>query len=313
MAGKGSRSRAAGPDELEGLTPLEARLRRAQHRLNGNRLGLVRAIMGDCAETFYLSSHELARRYNVHAATIVRTAQVLGYERFADFASDLRQHFMLRFTPYTVMRAAAKQGRRIADHIFNSLDRDLENLSLLRSGLDPRRLIELARLIHRSRRILIVGVDLATSLASFLAYGLVPLGFNAEAPVGSEGNLQHKIRLLGKEDLLVAISFGRCLRVTVESVLRARERKVPTFGITDSDTTPIARYCDSYMIVPIFGATFTGSYVAPMAAINAILVACAHIKPGRSLALLRQIEKEYDSGSRWYKEPQRRSSNQRRR
>lgn len=308
-----SKDRAAGWDGLDGLTPLEARLRKAQHRLNGSRLNLVRAIMSDCAETFYLSSHEMARRYNVHAATIVRTAQALGYERFAEFASDLRQHFILRFTPYTVMRAAAKQRRRVADHIFNSLDRDLENLNLLRSALDVRRVMELARLIHRSRRILVVGVDLASSLASFLAYGLVPLGFNAEAPVGSEGNLQHKIRLLNKRDLLVAISFGRCLRITVESVLRAKERNVPTFGITDSDTTPIARYCDSYLIAPIFSATFTGSYVAPMAVINSILVACAHIKPGRSLALLRQIEREYDIGSRWYKEPQRRSNSRGRR
>ena len=74
-----------------------------------------------------------------------------------------------------------------------------------------RRVVELATQIHRSRRILVVGVDLAASLAWFLAYGLMPLGLNAEAPVGSAGNLQHKIDGLGDKDLLIAISFGRCL------------------------------------------------------------------------------------------------------
>ena len=97
--------------------------------------------------------------------------------------------------------------------------------------------------MHRSRRILVVGVDLAASLAWFLAYGLAPLGFAAEAPVGSAGNLQHRIDALTGEDLVIAISFGRCLRETVESVLRARDRGVPTFGITDGSTTPLAMYC----------------------------------------------------------------------
>jgi hypothetical protein len=38
--------------------------------------------------------------------------------------------------------------------------------------------------------------------------------------------------------------------------------------------------------------------VAPIAAMDALFVACAHIQPQRSLALLQQ--KDEDSRSRWY-------------
>jgi DNA-binding MurR/RpiR family transcriptional regulator len=148
----------------------------------------------------------------------------------------------------------------------------------------------------------VVGADLATALASFLAYALLPLGFDAECPVATGGNLQHKTRLLTKNDLLVAISFGRCLRVTVEAAKLARSRGVPTVAITDSDTTPLARECDSYFVVSTTGATFSGSYVAPMALLNAVVLACAEIAPRRALALLRQTEKDYLSGPRWYEE-----------
>jgi DNA-binding MurR/RpiR family transcriptional regulator len=148
----------------------------------------------------------------------------------------------------------------------------------------------------------VVASDLAASLASFLAYALLPLGFDAEAPTGSWGNLQHKVRLLGKKDLLVAISFGRCLRVTVEAAKLARSRGVPTVAITDSDTTPLARYCEAYFVASTSGASFAGSYVAPIALLSAIALACAEIAPRRSLALLRQTEKEYLSGPRWYEE-----------
>ena len=295
-----------GDKEKPAGTPLEVRFAHAQ--LSRNRRELIRAILDNHEQAYFLSSRELAKRYNVDAATVVRAIQDLGYERFADFAADLREHFVRQITPYTVLKAATRKRRSVADHVDDGLERDTENLRVLKSSLERERVVELATLMHRSRRILVVGVDLAASLAWFLAYGLAPLGFAAEAPVGSAGNLQHKIDVLTNDDLVIAISFGRCLRETVESVLRARERGVPTFGITDGNTTPIAMNCDGHLIAPISSPSFTGSYVAPMALINAIIHACAHLQPKRALAMLGRTEAEYRSGERWYLEPVRASN-----
>jgi len=288
------------------LTSLEVRF--AKSPLSGSRRRLIREILDNHEETFFLSSRELAKRYNVDAATIVRTVQALGYDRFADFAADLRQHFVNHITPYTVLKAATQEKRSVTQQIQHCLERDVESLSILRSSLAADRVVDLAKRIHGARNILVVGVDLAASLAWFLAYGLTPLGFSAEAPTGSTGNLQHKIDLLTVKDLLVAISFGKCLRETVEAVDRARGRGIPTFGITDSDTTPIALHCEDYLLAPTSSPSFTGSYVAPMALLNTIIVACAHLRPKRALAMLSRTEQEYRTGRRWYQEPLRRSN-----
>ena len=284
-------------------TPLEVRFARSP--LSRHRRQLIRSILDNPQEAYFLSSRELARRYDVDAATIVRTIQALGYQRFADFAADLREHFVRQITPYTVLKAASEQKRSVAGHVVNGLDRDGENLSVLKATLDTERVVALAEQIHRARRIVVVGVDLAASLSWFLAYGLMTLGFEAEAPAGSAGNLQHKVDLLSDRDLLVAISFGRCLRDTMHAVLRARERGVPTFGITDGNTTPIAMYCGGYLLAPISSPSFTGSYVAPMALVNAITLACTHLQPKRALAILRRTEEDYKSGERWYQDPRR--------
>ena len=281
-------------------TAIEQRLAEAESRLNPRRRRIIQAALENPDETFFLSSRALARKHRVDPATIVRTIQVLGYRQYADFLKDLREHFVQRITPYRIAEATAREKRSVADHVRHSLERDLHNLDAVRSGLDPTRAVDLARRIHRARSILVVGVDLAASLAWFLAYGLEALGFDAEAPVGSAGHLQHKVRRLSPHDLVIAISFGRCLRVTIDAVMDAHSRGVPTFGITDSGTTPIARTSDAYLLAPISASTFTGSYAAPMAVLNAVLVACAQLKPRRSLAVLRQTEKEYLSGPRWY-------------
>lgn len=303
---------ATSPDgntEKAALTSLEARFLRAH--LSRNRRELIRAILDNHEEAYFLSSRELAKRYNVDAATVVRAIQDLGYERFADFAADLREHFVRQITPYAVLEAATRKRRSVADHVHGGLERDVENLRILKSTLQTERVVELAARMHRSRRILVVGVDLAASLAWFLAYGLAPLGFAAEAPVGSAGNLQHKIDVLTRDDLVIAMSFGRCLRETVESVRRAHDRRVPTFGITDGNTTPLARYCDGYLIAPISSPSYTGSYVAPMALIDAIILACAHLQPKRALAMLSRTEAEYRSGERWYQDSPRSSNGSR--
>ena len=288
-------------------TPLEVRF--AQTELSRHRRQLMREILDNSEEAYFLSSRELARRYKVDAATIVRTIQALGYERFADFAADLREHFVKRITPYTVLKAASQEKRSVAGHVLNGLERDSENLSVLMSTINVDDVVALAKQIHRARRILVIGVDLAASLAWFLAYGLMPLGFAAEAPIGSAGNVLHKVGLLTDKDLLIAISFGRCLKETVNAVERARARKVPTFGITDGNTTPIAMQCDAHLLAPIGSPSFTGSYVAPMALINAITLACTHLQPKRALAILRRTEEDYRSGERWYQEPLRAGTN----
>jgi DNA-binding MurR/RpiR family transcriptional regulator len=285
-----------------GQTPLEVRLERAERHLNQRRRRLVQAILENARETCFLSSRELAKRHRVDPATIVRTVQALGYEKFSEFATDLRGHFLQSLTPYAVMQAAASQEFDLRDRIRQTLHEDVERLRALQSSLSPDQVIAVARQIHRAKRVVVVGVDLAASLSWFLAYGLTALGFHAEAPVGSAGNLLHHVRFLTPNDLLIAISFRKCLRETVEAVRLARSREVPTCGITDSGESPLGRYCDRYLSVSIESSSIAGSYVAAMCVLNTIIVGCALQSPKRSLAALRTTREEYLSGRRWFQE-----------
>src|SRR5580692_4925160 len=164
-----------------GRTPLEIRFAKSQTKLSISRKKMLGMILENPGDTFFLSSRELAKRYDVDAATIVRTIQALGYAKFAEFAADLRSHFIMRITPYTALKAASQQRRSPADRIRHGVEMDLRNLQSLRTALDPERIIALSRLVKRARRIMIVGIDLAAALSWHLAYGLVHLGFPADA------------------------------------------------------------------------------------------------------------------------------------
>ena len=285
---------------LKWNTPLEQRMQHANSRLSSRRRQLLESILENAEQTYHLSSRKLARKYGVDAATIVRTIQALGYEQFAEFASDLRSHFVTRITAYRTMKLATREGRSVEGHVQKSLEMDRANFDALRESVPPERVVELARKLIKARQIVVVGVDLAYSPAWFLGYSLSWLGLHAEVPVGSSGNLHHRVRGLGSGDIVVAISFGRCLRTTVEAARVARERRAWTFGITDASNSPIARVCHDHWVISVTSPSFNGSYVAVLGALNALQVACAHVRSRRSLQRLREIDRDEAAVGRWY-------------
>lgn len=96
--------------------------------------------------------------------------------------------------------------------------------------------------------------------------------------------------------------FGQCLRETVEAAKRARWQGVATFGITGGDKALIARSCERHTVASVTRASFLDSYAASVAASNAILIACAHSQPKRSLEVLAQSDRKDREGTRWYQE-----------
>jgi RpiR family carbohydrate utilization transcriptional regulator len=281
---------------------LPERWQAARDKLSDGRRRLVDGILEHLDETVFLTSPELAVRFDTDPATVVRTVQALGYIGFADFSRDLRSYFLSQVNPYRVMAAEAEDHKGAAHHVRASLQRDLQNVQRVNDGLDPAALVELGERIGRCRHVIVVAGDLDHSVAHFLAYSLSGIGISATAPTG-EGLTLCQLRAVTPEDACLGIGFRRCLRVPVDAVRTARASGAFTLAITDSHSTPLARQAERSLLAPIDAESFAGSYVGPLVAINALLVSCAHANPERTLALLKPTEAEYRDGLRWYREP----------
>src|SRR5256885_17074051 len=124
-------------DSQAWMSPLENRFAKLELNLNSSRRRLLRQILDNSEDAYFLSSRELAKRYEVDTATIVRTIQALGYKRYADFLADLRSHFVSRITPYSLMKTATRERRGLAERVNRSLEMESRNLDALRSSLHP--------------------------------------------------------------------------------------------------------------------------------------------------------------------------------
>jgi RpiR family carbohydrate utilization transcriptional regulator len=272
--------------------------------LSDRRQQIIRPVLANPRQYVLLSVRDMASQLGTDAATMVRIVRGMGFENYRAFQHHLHEASIAYATSLDTMQAsgAGKNGagkNGAAAVARESIDQDVKNLNALRGSVELERIAAIASRVHSSRRVLIFGGDAATSLVIFFEYSLTLLGLPVFAGTG-HGRIGHLARTVTPKDLVFAISFRRGLRMTVEGLERARESGAYCVGIADTLLSPLARIADTCFIASTETPSFGVSYAAPMALLNALVAACANVRRRQTLKLLREVDAEQRSGSRWY-------------
>lgn len=266
--------------------------------LSSKRQEIVRPILEHPRDYVLLSVRAMAKRLHTDPATVVRIVRGLGFGSYRDFQRHLHDLSIAFATSLDTMQSSGRVSS-MPTYVREALEQDLKNLHGLKNSLDAPRLVSLAKRFYEARRIVILAGDLAAILADYLEYQITLLGLPVFTGT-SAGRIAHLVRTLNKRDLVLAISFRRGLRQTVEGVHLARERKAYCVGITDTYASPLARDCDEVFLTSVESTSFGASYAAPVALVNAILAACGQYRRPQTMALLKEIVEEQRKGFRWY-------------
>ena len=267
-------------------------------QLSAKRQEIIRPILEHPREYVLLSVRALATRLGTDPATIVRIVRGLGFSNYRAFQHHLHELSLAFATSLDTLQAAGRDHDMPA-FVRDSLEKDLKNLQGVKNSLDAKRLAALAKRLYEARRIVILAGDLASVLADFLDYHLTFLGLPMFTAT-SAGRITHLARSVNKRDVVIAITFRRGLRQTVEGIQHAREHGAYCVGITDTYLSPLARNCHELFIASIDSTSFGASYCAPVALIDALLAACAQYKRPHTLAVVKEIAEEQRKGFRWY-------------
>jgi RpiR family carbohydrate utilization transcriptional regulator len=267
-------------------------------QLSIKRQEIIRPILEHPREYVLLSVRAMAKRLRTDPATIVRIVRGLGFGSYREFQRHLHELSLAFATSLDTMQAGSRESS-MPSHVSESLEQDLKNLQGLKNSLDAQRLVALAKRFHEARRIVVLAGDLAMQLAHYLEYQISLLGLPIFAAT-STGRILHLVRSLNKQDLVVAISFRRGLRQTIEGAQQAHARGAYCVGISDTYVSPLARECDEIFLASIESTSFAASYVAPVALINSLLAAVGQYRRSQTLAIVKEIAEEQRRGFRWY-------------
>ena len=240
----------------------------------------------------------MGKRLRTDPATVVRIVRGLGFASYRDFQRHLHDLSIAFATSLDTMQSAGRVTSMPA-YVREALEQDLKNLHGLKNSLDAPRLVSLAKRFYEARRIVLLAGDLAAFLADYLEYQITLLGLPVFTAT-SAGRIAHLVRTVNQRDLVLATSFRRGLRQTVEGVHLAHARSAYCVGIADTYVSPLARECDEVFLASVESTSFGASYAAPVALVNAILAACGQYRRPQTLAILKEIAEEQRKGFRWY-------------
>ncbi len=267
-------------------------------QLSIKRQEIIRPILEHPREYVLLSVRAMAKRLHTDPATIVRIVRGLGFGSYREFQHHLHELSLAFATSLDTMQSGGRDPSMPA-HVLESLEQDLKNLQGLKNSLDAQRLVSLAKRFHEARRIVVLAGDLAIQLALYLEYQISLLGLPIFAAT-SAGRILHLVRSVNKQDLVIAISFRRGLRQTVEGAQQARARGAYCVGIADTYLSPMARECDEIFLASVESTSFGASYVAPVALFDSLLAAVGQYRRSQTLAIVKEIAEEQRKGFRWY-------------
>jgi len=266
--------------------------------LSIKRQEIIRPIQERPRDYVLLSIRDVAQKLGTDPATILRTVRSMGFPSYREFKSYLHELSIASATSLEGMKAASPNDSGLTSYGRKALDQDLHNLHALRNTLDMEKVVALAKRMYEARRILLIAGDMAISLVDFLDYKLTLLGLPVVS-ITSPGKTIHAVRVLTKKDLVIAISFRRGLRQTVEGLQQARSNGAYCVGITDTFVSPIARFSHECFLTSV-EAPFSNSYTAPISLLHVLFTICAHYRRTRTLALLEKVDYEQRHGFRWY-------------
>jgi RpiR family carbohydrate utilization transcriptional regulator len=266
--------------------------------LSAKRQEIIRPILEHPRDYVLLSVRAMAKRLRTDPATVVRIVRGLGFASYRDFQRHLHDLSIAFATSLDTMQSSGRVTSMPA-YVREALEQDLKNLHGLKNSLDAPRLVSLAKRFYDARRIVLLAGDLAAFLADYLEYQITLLGLPVFTAT-SAGRIAHLVRTVNQRDLVLAISFRRGLRQTVEGVHLAHARSAYCVGIADTYVSPLARECDEVFLASVESTSFGASYAAPVALVNAILAACGQYRRPQTLAILKEIAEEQRKGFRWY-------------
>jgi DNA-binding MurR/RpiR family transcriptional regulator len=272
-----------------GEDELSAVIQRLHSTLGGRQRQVARFALENLHELAFLSAGAVAKRADVHAATVVRFAQRLGFDGYAALQQHLRRH-LPQYPAFLELAGRSDAGTApVLEQCFAQGRRNLEQAS---RTVDALAFEATVTALTGCRRALVIGLGVARPVALYLESSLRITGTDVH-DVTDSVSLAQEIGLLSAEDVVFAIDFHRYYRETLDAVRAARGTGATVVCLTDSPVSPHAEHAHHTLTVPSEGAAPRTSLVPALALLEGLLAAITVRARERAASSMDRIDRQY--------------------
>lgn len=244
----------------------------------------------------FLTAAKLGKVVGISESTVVRFATHLGYKGYPEFQKALEE--LVRSKLNSVQRMEDTYGRISQSKILETvLKSDAQRVSETLEMIDESAFDMAVQTILEARHIYVVGIRSCAPLAEFLFFYLNLMMDQVHLLcTSSSSELFEQMIRIGREDVIIGISFPRYSMRTLKAMEFANNRSAKVITLTDSVHSPMNLYSSCNLIAKSDMASIVDSLVAPLSVINALIMAICMKKQGEvadTLEMLEQVWEEY--------------------
>jgi DNA-binding MurR/RpiR family transcriptional regulator len=241
-------------------------------RLSKGQKLIAEFIMNNYDKAAFMTASKLGDKVGISESTVVRFANALGYDGYPKLQKELQELIKTKLT--TVQRLEMSQDYTSEGTVLKKvLKADMDNIRATLEEMDTEIFQKVVNSIFNAKRIYIMGLRSSTTLAEYLGFYLNFILDNVNVVPSGISDVFEQMLRVGKDDLVIGISFPRYSLNTLKVLNFAKEQGAKVVGITDSHISPIATIADYTLIAHSNMASFVDSLVAPLSLINALTVA----------------------------------------
>jgi len=263
-------------------------------RLTPSQVKVVDYLLATAEEAVFLTTAQLGRRLGVSDATVVRLAQALGFRGYKQLKDHLRRCLRARLDTVSRLKRTVVQVKSLEDVLTSVLQADLANLRLTAEAISVGTFSQVVKELHSRDEAHIIGLRSAYSLAQFLASAMRYLGRNVHLLTPAAGDLWTDLGFIKPGSVLVALSFPRYTRLTIEVAEFYKESGGTVISFSDSAVSPLAVYSDYVLPCSFRIDSFMESFVSALSLLNAVVTGVAFLDGEKSLTRLRHLERLWE-------------------
>lgn len=249
---------------------------------------LLDALLDGASMSAFMTAEELGGSVGVSEATVIRFSQSLGFESYIGLKSALATEVRQHLSP-----SARLEKLSIHDSLDEltkgSLRTDQTSLAELAQRLELAVLERAVDLICNARTVNVVGSRSSYSLSHLLVYLLdqiMPSVRQVNVDSGPNASIHHA----GPDDVVVAFSYPRYSKLSVDSARALNKMGAKVIAITDSYAAPITEVSEVTLIAPCESVSFFNSSVAATCLVNLLVTLVADKKSEDSVSRLKSRE-----------------------
>lgn len=264
------------------------RLNQTGKRLSKGHRRIADYIMQHYDKAVFMTASTLGDKVGVSESTVVRFASALGYEGYPQLQRALQELVRHRLT--SVQRFEMTSDMDQAEVLRTVLKADMQNIRQTIDEIDIATFNSVVARIVGARSIYVMGVRSAAPLAQFLGYYLHFVFDNIHIASLGTIDIVEQISRIGRDDVLIGISFPRYSTRTLDAMHYALSRGAQVVGITDGPMSPLVSASTECLTARTDMASFVDSLAAPLSLINALIVAVGLQRKGELAEHFTQLE-----------------------